>query len=125
MHTGQKIKELMEERNISQSAMAKKIGVSITTIKNIWESEYIRTDKLEALLKQLGLTIRDFYSDEEISSKENDGNYSQVESLKNELKAYKRIVESQQEFIDFLKKTFSEYNINIKQIRDSGSSNNT
>lgn len=58
MHIGQRIKEVMHQKNVSVIAVAKELSCERTNIYNVFERENINTD----LLRRLSLVLNhDFF----------------------------------------------------------------
>ena len=67
MDTKQRIAELAQERNWSNYELAKRSGVQLTTIQNMYHRNYEPTiPTLQALCKALGISLSQFFAEGEL-----------------------------------------------------------
>lgn len=64
MDFGKKLKELRERQNLTMNELARRSGVSQSAISYIEAGRTPSIEHLSALCKTLGLTLKDFFSDE-------------------------------------------------------------
>lgn len=68
MDTKQKIAELAQERNWSNYELAKRSGVQLSTIQNMYHRNYEPTiPTLQALCKAFGISLSQFFADGELA----------------------------------------------------------
>ena len=68
MDTKQRIAELAQERNWSNYELAKRSGVQLSTIQNMYHRNYEPTiPTLQALCKAFGISLSQFFADGELA----------------------------------------------------------
>lgn len=68
MDTKQRIAELAQERNWSNYELAKRSGVQLSTIQNMYHRNYEPTiPTLQALCKAFGISLSQFFAVEELA----------------------------------------------------------
>ena len=92
MDTKQRIAELAQERNWSNYELAKRSGVQLSTIQNMYHRNYEPTiPTLQALCKAFGISLSQFFAE---------GEYTDVTEEQREiLSLWNRLSEEQQRII--------------------------
>jgi transcriptional regulator with XRE-family HTH domain len=125
LHIGRKIGRIREMKGIKQEALAIELGVSQQTVSNIEKSSKVEDEVLEKIAKALGVTgdaIRNF-SEEAVTNYFNTFNQSVsssnfghnntctfnpldklVELFEENKKLYERLLDSEREKVELLKK---------------------
>ena len=68
MDTKQRIAELAQERNWSNYELAKRSGIQLSTIQNMYHRNYEPTiPTLQALCKAFGISLSQFFADGELA----------------------------------------------------------
>lgn len=82
-HIGNKIKRLVEKKNIPIQQLAYKTGKSVTAIYDIYKKQDVNTEVLRKISTALGVSITYWFTENLENSKENQNTNVEVNSTEN------------------------------------------
>ena len=97
IHVGQRLRELLSERGLSQSDVARKIGVVPQRVNSILRKENITTDTMQAIMTAAGITWSEM-GKEALDLPENVMNlYQQLVDCKNQVSSLQQQLQGKDE----------------------------
>ncbi|HEY1009879.1 MAG TPA: helix-turn-helix transcriptional regulator [Daejeonella sp.] len=119
-HIGRKISRVRELRGMKQEALALEIGVSQQTISDIERSDVVKDETLEKVATALGVSVEGLknFSEEAVfniigntfsDNSQNNNNYlCTINPLEKIIELYERLLQSEREKVELLKKEKGE-----------------